>query len=447
MPFGKQFSPIQINLPEVLELANAASGDCEAFERSVLMTYFAERPTSQEKLAMNTRIAMQQYRLLDDGCHLTEVGRTLHDLKGDEPALHAEFARHILVELHGAQMVQAIQVLSSQGLALNAATIAEQLQIMGIDAGGRSGEKLNPIRLWLERAGVFRQRWELDEAVFERLLGLDTETLDALSGLTPEQRAYAMALAGLPDPSATHLSSDVARLAEQQSTIRYDTKQLPKKVLFPLAEAGLITATKTTAGRGAKPYVVSGTAKLASDVIGPLLTNLEKTASPLDPRSLRRPIAELLTEARDDSISGDRRGKALEGVALQLTRGLGLRFMAWRRRAHETAGAEVDLIALQTNGKLAIWQVQCKVGSIRSRDVVDREVGVAQALKSNVILFVTVGAVGKAARDAAETHMKTTGLNIIFLERQDLESAAAGGSLAQQIDREFAWVAKTRASE
>jgi Restriction endonuclease len=444
MPFGKQFSPEQIALPKVLELAHVAAGDCKALEASLLKEYFAERPTSEEKLAMNTRIAMQQYGLLDNECNPTDVGQALYERRDDPPGLHREFARHILLNLHGAQMVQAIQVLSSQGLPLKAETIAEQLAVMGVEAGGRSGEKLNPIRLWLERAGVFRGRWELDETVFQQILGLDTSTLDALSGLTPEQRAFAMALAGLSDPTGTHLSSEVARLAEQQSTVRFDTKQVPKKVLFPLAEAGLITVTKTTAGRGAKPYVISGTEKMTAEVVGPLLENLEKTASPIDPRSLRRPIPELLAEVRDDSLSTDRRGKALEGVALQLTRALGVRFVAWRKRAHETGGAEVDLIASQANGRFAVWQIQCKVGSIRSRDVIDREVGVAQSLKSNIILFVTAGAVGKAARDAAETHMRATGLNIIFLDGADLDTVATGRSSAQSVDREFAWVAKIR---
>ncbi|MGH2764964.1 MAG: restriction endonuclease [Actinomycetota bacterium] len=154
-----------------------------------------------------------------------------------------------------------------------------------------------------------------------------------------------------------------------------------------------------------------------------------------------------MAEVRDDSLSTDRRGKALEGVALQLARALGLRFVAWRRRAHETGGAEVDLIAAQANGRFAIWQIQCKVGSIRSRDVVDREVGVAQPLKSNVILFVTAGTVGEAVRDAAETHMKATGLNIIFLDGDDLDTVTAGRSPAQAVDREFARVAKVRTGD
>lgn len=444
MPFGKQFSPIQIDLAEVLEMAHASAGNCTAFETKVLTRYFVDRPTSQEKLAMNTRIAMQQYGLLDDTCRLTQVGERLYDLRADSVGLHEEFARHILLRLHGSQLVQAVQVLSARGVSLTAGTIAEQLEMMGVDAGGRSGEKLNPMRLWLERAGVFPHDWAVDTSAFERLLGIATDTVDALAGLSPEQRAYLMALASLPNPSDSRSSADVARLAERQSAVRYDVKQLPKKVLFPLQDAGLIEATKTTVGRGAKPYTVRATEKLIAEVIGPLLESLEQTAGPLDPRVLRRPVGELLSEVRNETLSSDRRGKALEGVALQLTRALGLRFVDWRRRAHETGGAEVDLIAIQTNGRFAIWQVQCKVGPIRSRDVVDREVGVAQTLKSDVIAFVTAGAVGRAARDAAEAHMRATGLNILFLDGSDLDVFAGGASPVDCVDREFERVRRVR---
>lgn len=444
MPFGKQFSPAQIDLANLLELAHAAAGDCSAFEASVLAKYFSARPTSRQTLAMNTRLAMQQYGVVSDDCHLTDIGRLLYGHRGNPPELFAEFGRHIMLDLHGAQLIQAIQVLSSQSLPLSASAIAEQLEVMGVDAGGRGGEKLNPIRLWLERAGVFTKGWEIDETALERVLGMDMSNLDTLSGLTPDQRAFVMALAGLPDPSASRLSSEVARLAEQQSTSRFDVKQLPNKVLFPLQEAGLVVAAKTTTGRGAKPYLVAGTSILSTDVVRPLLESLEKTASPLDPRSLRRPIKELLAEAQDESLSGDRRGRALEGVALQLLRALGLRFLAWRKRAHETGGAEVDLIALQSNGTFAVCQVQCKVGSIRTREFIDREVGVAQALKSNIILFLTAGTVGNAARAAAVTYMKSTGLNIVFLDGHDLKIVALGGSPVPAVQREMNHVERAR---
>jgi site-specific DNA-methyltransferase (cytosine-N4-specific) len=447
MPFGKQFSPRQVSLAQVLEIAHAFGGDCVAFQAKVLERYFAGRPTSREKLAMNTRIAMQQYGLLEDDCRLTDVGKRLYGLREDSMALHEEFARHILLRLHGSQLVQAVQVLSARGAPLTARTIAEQLEIMGVDAGGRSGEKLHPMRLWLERAGVFRRDWALDTAAFERLLGIAAETVDTLAGLTPDQRAFIGALVSLPDPTESRSSADVARLAERQSAVRYDVKQLPKKVLFPLKEAGLVEVTKTTGGRGAKPYMVRASDKLVAEVILPLLESLKQTAGPLDPRVLRRPVSELLSEVRDKQLSADRRGKALEGVALQLTRALGLRFIDWRRRAHETGGAEVDVIAIQTNGRFAIWQIQCKVGAIRSRDVVDREVGVAQSLKSDVIAFVTAEDVGRAARDAAEGHMRATGTNIVFLDKSDLDAFAGGASPVGSVDREFNRVREVRSPE
>jgi hypothetical protein len=443
MPFGKQFSPKQVDLGDVLGLAATAGGDCQRFEQLVLARYFASRPTSQGTLAMNTRLAMQQYGLLDEKCRLTGIGRSLRGLTVPKN-LYERFAKHILLTCHGAQLLQAVRTLGERGLKPSAARISEQLEMMGVDAGGRGGEKLNPMRLWLEEAGVFRREWEVDWRRAERILGIGEEALDVLSGLTPEQRCYLESLAGLPDPQASYSSDAVRRLAEQRSSFRYDVKQLPKKVLFPLEKTGFIETSKTTAGRGAKPYVVRGTDKLVANVVTPLLKSLEQTAAPLDPRVLRRALRELLVEARDTSLGPDQRGKALEGVALQVLLTLGLRFAEWRKRAHETGGAEVDLVAIQGNGRFVVWQLQCKVASITSREPVDREVGVAQTIRSNVIAFVSAGGIGLAARKASESYMRSTGINVIFLDGSDLDAIAGGSTPSGLVDREFTEVSKIR---
>ncbi|MGH2731619.1 MAG: hypothetical protein ACRDJG_01505, partial [Actinomycetota bacterium] len=444
MPFGKQFSPEQINLHEVLELAATANGDCRQFQELILARYFSTRPTSRGKLAMNTRIAMQQYGLLDAHCQLTKVGRQLEAMPDGSKDLYEGFARHILLDCHGAQLLQAVATAISRNVALTAPNIAEQLAMMGIDAGGRSGEKLNPMRLWLEKVGVFRKRWEIDEIAVERILGTPPATIEVLAGLTWEQRQFLAALTSILGPEKQYSSAEVARLAEQRSSIRYDLKQLPKKVLFPLESAGFLATAKTTIGRGAKPYLVQVTELGAREVLEPLLRNLAGLAEPLDSRVLRRSLGELLAEVRNPSLGSDRRGKALEGVALQVILALGLRFARWRKRANETGGAEVDLAAFQTNGRFSVWQVQCKVSAMTGREAVDREMGVARLLRSNVIAFVSAGSVGTAPRKAAESYMRATGVNLIFVDGADLDAIARGIPPAKLIDQQFLAVEKIR---
>lgn len=447
MPFGKQFSPKQVEFPELLDLAARNQGDCPSLEEAILARYFGHRPTSQPTLAMNTRLSMQQYGLLEKDCTFTDIGTELHSQRTGPEDLYRRFAHHILLRCYGNQLLQAIRILRDRGLPITAPSLAEQLDRMGVEPGGRSGEKLNPMRLWLEKAGVFTRDWELDERRVEEVLGLDSQSMDSLSALTSEQRAFLQALARVPSSEAPHSSNEIARVAEHQSSVRYDRKQLPKKVLFPLKEAGFLTVTKTTSGRGAKPYLVSGTEKLVREVVAPALAALETVAGPIDPTSLRRPLRDLLADVRDTSLGTDPRGKALEGVALQLLFGLKLEFTGWRKRANETGGAEVDLTAVQSNGRYAVWQIQCKVSALPGREPVDREVGVAQSVRSNVLAFVSAGTIGRAPRSAAENYMRTLGLNIIFIDGADLDALAKGGSPSMSVDREFEWVRRVRAGE
>lgn len=64
LPFGSEFSPSQINLPNILELASIHGGNWHAFEASIRAAYFAAHKTSeynQKKLANNTKLGMIAY--------------------------------------------------------------------------------------------------------------------------------------------------------------------------------------------------------------------------------------------------------------------------------------------------------------------------------------------------------------------------------------------------
>ena len=70
---------------------------------------------------------------------------------------------------------------------------------------------------------------------------------------------------------------------------------------------------------------------------------------------------------------------------------LGLRFVAWRKRAaDETAHAEVDVLLAGTLGIVPTrWQVQCKntpSGRVTLEDIA-KEVGIAPVTKATVILI------------------------------------------------------------
>ena len=62
LPFGSEFSPSQVDLPTLLELAAKYAGDWRAFEDAVRQTYFDSHVATSDynrgKLANNTRLGM-----------------------------------------------------------------------------------------------------------------------------------------------------------------------------------------------------------------------------------------------------------------------------------------------------------------------------------------------------------------------------------------------------
>ena len=153
-----------------------------------------------------------------------------------------------------------------------------------------------------------------------------------------------------------------------------------------------------------------------------------------DPAPLRRPLAELL-DVVDTETNNHRRGVALEGVCIQVLRLLGYRFIGWRVRGDQTAGAEVDIVGETIYSPYQLVQMQSKASDITGREMVDREVGVAVRLKSNIILFVTAKAVVPAARRSAAAHMQESNIAILFIEGDDIRGGVAGITAA--VEREW----------
>ena len=75
---------------------------------------------------------------------------------GTEADLLAIFASHILLNLNGVQLLEVVHSAQARGGTLTVRMVASELLALGIDPGGTSGKNINPLRLWLERAGVPR---------------------------------------------------------------------------------------------------------------------------------------------------------------------------------------------------------------------------------------------------------------------------------------------------
>lgn len=166
LPFGSEFSPSQIELVHVLELAKENGGDWKAFEEAIRKEYFDKYKTSdynKRKLANNTKLGMKAYRLINEDASLTEFGEKLYSIRHDQERLYQAFARHILLNLHGTTLVQCVQDMYASGERVDLVKLRQWLEERGVHFPS-GGKHPSVMRLWLEKVGVFVANWHVDEA-------------------------------------------------------------------------------------------------------------------------------------------------------------------------------------------------------------------------------------------------------------------------------------------
>lgn len=432
LPFGSEFSPSQINLPELLEITSHHQGDPHALEAEIMATYFAshaarpdddaDRDYNRGKLANNCKLGMIAYGLIDRQARFTPVGQQMFDLRGDEQALYEALAKHILLNLKGMTLVQCLQDMVAAGEDITLDTLRVALEERGV-LFPRGGKHPSMMRLWLAKAGVIiGNRWQVNPIRLRAVLGTDPEEYPTLAKFTAQQRAFLLALAntGITAPQP---ANEIVKLASATYGVRFPDKSLPKDVLNALVAAGYIEATKTTTGRGAKPFLVAPTAKVKAEILGPLLDQLKDQVDPKLLSLLTKPLAEILDEIKSEDryVSG----LALEALAFKLMRNLAMDYVATRLRASATGGAEVDLVFQSARLVYSRWQVQCKNTARVALDDVAKEVGLTHFLKSTVIVIVTTGEVGAEARRYANKIMSDSNLAIVMIDRADLEAVTA----------------------
>ena len=422
LPFGSEFSPAQIDLSVLLELAHDHAADWKAFENAIRARYFAANNTSdynKGKLANNTKLSMRAYGLIGEkDASLTETGQALYSIRADETILYESFARHILKGCQGMNLVQCLLDMWAAGESIDLNKLRRWLEERGIKVP-RGGKHMSTMRLWLEKASVFVTGYRVNQVRLNEILGLNVEEFEVLATFSAEQRAYLKALANIGG-GGPHSPNDIERLTTSTYGVTFNEKNLPKQVLYPLEKAQYITLQRGTkqSGRGAKPFLVAATDKLAAEIITPLIEQLEQqTQADLRPL-LRKPLKEI----REELNSKDRhvRGLALEALAFKLMRLIDLAYVATRLRGAATGGAEVDLIFESARLVFSRWQIQCKNTAHVSLDDVAKEVGLTHFLKSNAIVMVSTGAIGEEARRYSNKIMADSNLCIIMLDKSDL---------------------------
>jgi len=439
LPFGSEFSPEQIELPNLLQLAHEHNTDWEAFEIEVQNLYFSDHNTSESnkrKLANNTKLAMRAYGIIGNAdSSLTDFGMVLYALRDNESFFYEEFTRHILKNCQGMNFVQCILDMQSAGANITLITLRRWLKERGIEVP-RGSKNMSTLRLWLQKGGVFISNYRVDQSRLHEILGMSVEEIEALAVLRSKQRVYLKTIANMGG-GGPHHSNDIEKLATATYGTQFNEKGLAREVLYPLRDAGYITLERGTIekGRGAKPFLVTATEKLKSKIIAPILQQLEQQIRAELRPLLRKPLGAIRKEMQ--SSSRHIRGLALEALAFNIMRRVDLSYVATRLRGASTGGAEVDLIFEGARLVFSRWQIQCKNTKRVSLDDVAKEVGLTHFLKSNVIVMVSTGGIGPEARNYADRIMRNTNLCIIAMDGNDLDMIEASPSaIVDVFDRE-----------
>lgn len=429
VPFGSEFGPNQVNLSSVLAHLTEHAGNATAFTDAIAAEYRWPRKTAD-----NTRLSLGHYGLRDENDRPTDFAKRLLSLRDNPAVMFAEFARHILLNLKGLAVVEAIDSIMRAGEVPTLISVSSFLKPLGVYVPP-SGTHLSKMHGWLQRAGVFREEGKfesLDMARVRELVGASEADIELLSEIPSDQRAVLKALANLPIPRADDHLLDAAEVREYAETVYgefYDPKNFPRIVLEPLEQAGFITLVKPLKGTGqeagerpqvsGKSLQLRRTAKFSNEYLVNLVDALAVTGLAVK-KLLRKPLTEIIEEL--DSLDKNIKGKALEALAFYLTRLLGLEFRGWRKRAKETSGFEVDLIVEGARLVFSRWQVQCKntPDTYISDEDVATEVGVSFLSKCDVILLVTTGKFSRDARRYAHQIGSTTHLKLVLFDRGDL---------------------------
>lgn len=427
VPYSQQSSPDQTPLRRLLPVLRENTGDVKKLREAIASAFFKAKRDPM-KLAGNSLIALKTYGVTDDVGRLTDFGKSLIALQGNEEEACRLLAKRLLIDLHGLGIVETLREMAQAHLSISLTTLPQELRQRGYDLNETSSD-LSSIFGWLREAKVLNNRYAVNEGVYSDLLGVQAKALEALKGLTAQQIAFLHAMVALNILDWAPYNT-IVRHAEElyAGEIRYNWKDVVLTVITPLVQAGFIEHRKaskiakdTPEGRGGKTGDIKPTQKFESQVAEPVLKALYKTAGFATLREIRqKPLADIVRDIKK-SPDVNIRGKALEILVIRLCQMLDLQFMGWREKDEKlSGGGEVDALMHSARLIYSRWQVQCKIGPI-TVDAIAKERGMSEVTLANVILVVGTEPATKSANTFRQKIIAKEAINIIYIDGPKLD--------------------------
>ncbi len=427
--YGHQFEPEKASLLDYVRLIISNAPSRSSLEKEIRKQFFLNHSSTtsdailddnQRKLAMNCFLSLRSYQLLEsdpdekDIYKISPLCKKLNQLN-EQDSLR-EFAKHILVNLSGTDLLKAIEAVNERGDKQTLQIFIAELNEMGYELSKNSVYP-STMRQWLTKAGLFEGQYKIAWDIYYELTGLSLDNIQGLYELNPEQKYFLISMIEMGITEFTHWPQILDR-TETVKHLNYDMKMFPKVVLEPLVEKGFIEMNKTTIGRGAKPNEVKLTPQGIEDLLLPFLKKIADLVS-LSETELNRSFDSILSEV--DHPDKYIKGKALELLAVWMIRLCGLRFTEWRKRDVETGKGEVDVMAASDTFVYSRWQVQCKNTSKVDVDVVAKEIGMTFMTRADVVLIITTGKFTSDAIRYADRLCSVSRYYLILIDGDDLK--------------------------
>lgn len=444
LPAANEFTPGQLgggnSLFEALQIVDQGGSRDEIVE-SIRQRWFtasaatrqlkAEQLEQQRKRAGNVVAGMRQYGLLGSSVtvpELSELGVELLASIGDRDGAYRRFARYLLRERHGIELLRVAQDLKARDGSVSKGSVDAELLARGYAVPTNSSNS-GKLRQWLEQAHLVDAKWNVDVALLSELAGIDQADLTSWRSLTLEQQDVVIALRIRAEGNRTPIPSPELLELLRQRGVNFNSGQVKKTIYDPLVRGGWIEQTLLKGGRGGKGGLIAILPK-GLDIDLELVEGLSLGQLPPELQSeLSLPLGKILTDL--DSGSTYDKGIALELLSLRLATDSGLLPVELRQRGVTTGGAEVDLVAEGAHLHFSRWLFQCKNQSSNvGLAVLAKELGMATLLRAQVVVIVTTGRFARTVLEYAKQASETTAIQVVLLDRDSLAAYREHGAPA-----------------
>ncbi len=441
LPFAEELSPGVVRLSTVLDIFGDHAGDraavLEALRQACFLGAAAKREDSAERLkqqrtrAYNVVCGMHDYELAKDD-KLSELGEQLRQT-ADDGQRSRRFAKHILIKLHGLELLAAVRSLQARGVRVTKKSLADELDLAGIDLPRATTHHLMMVA-WLREAGVVgagSSNYDIDVAVLRDVAGVDLVDVEEWGSLSDEQQAFLRSLRRMAELSGQvqfKVKDVVDQTQVENGRVFAKPDQLRATVYGPLDAQGWIRLVRASSGRGGKSGDLVVTDRLLDTALE-ALTGYSSAGVPPDiRRHLSMSLGEIMTMLHSDNTH--EKGIALEVLAVRLAADASLAPTKFRLRSRETGGAEVDVVAEGAHLQHSRWLFQCKNTPKVSLSALAKEVGLAWVLHAHVVVIATTGVFATSVRDFADQTMRETSLQVVLIDGALLASYQSKGPSA-----------------